>query len=93
MASAWKIRYVAEDHVLQALLVILVRHVESDIFRGPQLVGVLLVGLELFGAESARVGAGRMYFISFLLGQIHHGERGVQPAAECDYNFLFFHIV
>ena len=86
-------QHVAIDHILQALVVVFVRHVEGDILHGAQLVGVLFVGFQLLGAESARVGTGGIYFIPFLLGQIHHCERSIQSAAESDHYFflLCFH--
>ena len=49
------------------------RHVERHVFRGTELVGVFLVGLELLCTETAGIGAGGIYFIAFFLGQIHHG--------------------
>ena len=49
------------------------RHVERHVFRGTELVGVFLVGLELLCTETAGIGASGIYFIAFFLGQIHHG--------------------
>ena len=82
---------VAEDHILQRLLVVFLRHVQGDILLCAQLVGVLFVGLELLRAESSRVGTGSIDFVTFLLRQIHHRVAGVKSATEGDNNFL--HIV
>ena len=84
-------QHVAENHVLQALLVVLLRHVERHVLRGAELVGVLFVGLELFGAEAARVGAGGIYFVALLLGEVHDRVGRVQTAAEGYHYFLLCH--
>ena len=86
-------QHVAVDHVFQTLFVVFAGDVQCHVFHGAQLVGVLFVGFQLLGTESAGVGAGSIYFVSFFLGQIHHSERSVQPAAECDNYFflLCFH--
>ena len=55
---------ISEDHVLQRLLVVLLRHIERHILRCPQLIRILLVGLQLFSAEAACVGASGVHFIS-----------------------------
>ena len=81
-------QHVAEYHILQALLVVLMRHVERHVLLCAQLVGVLFVLFQLLTAEPARVGTGGIYFIAFLLGKVHHCEGGVQPSAECYYYFL-----
>ena len=67
-------QHIAEYHVFQALFVIFLRYVQSDIFYGTQLVGVFFVGFQLLGAETTGVGASRIYFVSFLFSQIHNCE-------------------
>ena len=67
-------QYVAEYHVFQALFVIFLRYVQSNIFYSTQFVGVLFVCLQLFGAETAGIGTSRIYLVSFLFGQIHNCE-------------------
>ena len=83
--------HVSEDHILQTLLVVLLRYVEGDIFCGAEFVGVLLVGFQLFCAEASGVGAGGIYFIALFAGEIHHGVGGVESATEGDDYFFLFH--
>ena len=79
-------------HVTQALFIILLRHVQRDVFLGTQLISIFLVGLQLLGAETARVGTSRIHFVPLFLGQIHHRIRGVQTSAECYYYFFCHNI-
>ena len=81
-------QYVTEDHILQALLIILLGDVEGHIFRRTQLVSVLLVLLQLLVAETTGVRTSGIHLISLFLRQIHDGERGVQTSTECYYYFL-----
>lgn len=64
---------VAIDHELQTLVVIFTRHVEGDVLRSAELVGILFVLLELFGGKAASIGTGGIYFIALLASQIHNG--------------------
>ena len=77
---------ITEDHVLQGLLVVFLRHVEGDVLLCTELVGILFVCLELFCTEAARIGTGSIYFVTFLLCQVHHGVAGIKPATEGDNN-------
>ena len=86
-------QHIAEDHVLQRLLIVLLSNVESDILLGAQLVGVLLVGLQLLGAETTGVGTCGIHLIALLLSQVHHGVTGIEAATEGNHYFLLFHLV
>ena len=81
-------QHVAEDHILERLLVVLLRYIQGDILGGAQSVGVLFVGLQLFGAEAAGVGACCIHLVTFLLGQVHHCVAGVEAATEGNHHFL-----
>ena len=86
-------QYVAENHVFQRLLIIFLRHVERHVCLRSQLVGVFLVGFQLFGAEASRVGACGINLISQFFCKVHDGVRRVESAAESHYNFfLLFHV-
>ena len=85
-------QHVAEDHVADALLVVLLLDVERGVLHGAELQGPLLDPLQLGFRETARVGNGRIDVISLLLGEVFHTERGVQPAAERQNHFFLFHI-
>ena len=54
-------QHIAEDHVFQRLLVILMSHVEGYILYCAQLIGVFFILLQLLFAESACIGAGCIY--------------------------------
>ena len=84
-------QYVAIHHVLQRLLVILLRNVESHILHCAQLVGVFLVGLQLPCREATRVGASGIHLVT-VLRQLHHCVRGIQTSTKCYYNFFLSHI-
>ena len=85
-------QHVAVHHVLQRLLVILLCHVESDILHCAQLVGVLLVGLQLLGRETTGVSASGIYLITVLC-KFHHCVRGVQTSTESYYYFFLHNII
>ena len=82
---------VAEDHVLERLLVVLLCDVQCDIGLGAQPVGILLVGLQLLGAETARVGTCGIHLIAFLLGQVHDRVTRIEAATEGNHYFLLLH--
>ena len=85
-------QHVAEYHVLERFLVVLVRYVERYVLLGAQLVCVLFVFLELRGAEPARVGACGVNVVTVFC-QFHYCVRGVQPSGEGHHNFLVCHVV
>ena len=64
--------HVSEDHIFETFLVILLCNVERNIVLCPQFVGICFVGLELFVAETARVGTCGIDFPAFLT-EFHHG--------------------
>ena len=80
-------QHIAENHILQRLLVVFLRHVERHIFLCTQLVGVFFVLLQLFSAETASIGAGCIHFITVVL-QFHHGVTSVQSAGKGYHYFL-----
>ena len=82
--------HISEDHVFQRLLVILLCDIECHIFHGAQLVGVLFVGFQLFGAESAGIGACRIDLITVLC-EFHYGVGSIETSRECDDDFLLVH--
>ena len=65
-------QYVAEYHVFQALLVIFLCYVDSNIFFCTQFVGVFFVRFQLFGTETAGIGTSCIYFVSFFFGKVHY---------------------
>ena len=83
-------QHVAEDHVADALFVVLLLDVERGMLHGAELQGPLLDPLQLGFREAARVGNGRIDVIALLLGEVLHTERGVQPAAERQNHFFSF---
>ena len=86
-------QHIAKDHVLQRLLVVLLSNIKSNILLCAQLVGILLVGLQLLGAETTCVGTCGIHLITLLLCQIHHGVAGIKATTEGNHNFLLFHLV
>ena len=81
---------IAEDHVFDALLVILLLDVERDVARGAQRERLLLDDFQFGGREAARVGDGGMHLVALLLGEVFHTERGIETPAERQYDFSFF---
>ena len=65
--------HVAIYHIAQALLVIFLCHVKRHIFCSSQLVGVSLVCLQLFVAETSGIGTSGIYLVAFFFGKIHYG--------------------
>ena len=83
---------VAEDHVADAFLVVLLLDVERRVCRGAQLHGALLDLFEFGFREPARVGDCRVNVVTLLLGEVFYTKRGVQTAAERQNHFLLgFH--
>ena len=72
-------KHIAEYHVFQRLLVILLRHVESNVLYCTELVCVFLILLQLLLAEATCVGTGCIHIVP-LLFQLHNCVRGVQTA-------------
>ena len=65
-------QHVTKYHVFQALFVIFLRHVDSDIFFCAQFIGVFFVCFQLFGAETTGVCTSCIHFIPFFLGKVHY---------------------
>ena len=85
-------QHVAEDHVADALLVVLLFDVERGVLPGAELFGALRDLFEFGLREAARVGDRRVDVVSLLLREVFHAKRGVQPAAERqNHFFLGFH--
>ena len=57
-------QHVAEDHVLQRLLVVLLCYIKGHIFYGAQLIGVLFIPFELLCRETTCIGTGCINFIT-----------------------------
>ena len=72
-------KHITEDHVFQRFLVILVGDIEGDISLSAQLIGVLLVFLQLLVAETTRIGACGINIPS-ILGEFHNCVRGVESS-------------
>ena len=79
---------IPEDHVADALLVVLLFDVECGVLDGPELHGTLLDAFEFGFGEASGIGDGRVDIVTLLLGEVLHTERGVQPAAERQYDFF-----
>ena len=79
---------IAEDHVFEALLVVLVFHVQVHEALGAQFIGVLFVLLELGRGETTGVRRGGVHFVA-LVGEVHDCIGGVEASAVCDD---YFHI-
>ena len=71
--------HIAENHIFQRLLIILMGHIECDILHSTQLIGVLFVLLQLFLAEAASIGACCVN-VPAVLGQLHNGVGGVKTS-------------
>ena len=71
--------HVAVNHILQRLLVILLCNVQCYVLFGAKLIGVLLVGLQLFGRKAAGIGTCSMHLIA-ILGKFHYCVRGVKTS-------------
>ena len=86
-------QHISENHIFQTLFVVFLSNVQCYIFHCSQFVGVFFVCLQLFFAETARIGTSCIYFVTFFFSEVHDGERCVQSAAECHHYFffLFFH--
>ena len=84
---------VAEDHVFDALFVVLLLDVERGVPHGAQLHGAFLDVRKLLLGEAARVGDGRVNVVAFLLRKVFYAKRGVQTAAERQNYFLLFHFI
>ena len=84
-------QHIAENHILERLLIILVCNVKRHIFFRAKLIGVLLVGLQLFGAETTCVGACSVNVVAVVL-QFHHSVGGVETSRKCHHYFLLCHI-
>ena len=69
---------VAEDHVFDALFVVLLLDVERGVPHGAQLHGAFLDVRKLLLGEAARVGDGRVNVVAFLLRKVFYAKRGVQ---------------
>ena len=63
--------YVAVNHILQRLLVVLLRNVERYILLGTETISIALIGYQLLCRETACIGARCVYLIAFL-GQFHY---------------------
>ena len=79
---------IPEDHVADALLVVLLFDVECGVLDGPELHGTLLDAFEFGFGEASGIGDGRVDIVTLLLGEVLHTERGVQPAAERQHDFF-----
>ena len=86
-------QHIAEDHVLQRLLVVLLGNIQGNVLLGAQLVGILLVGLQLLGTETTGIGTCGIHLIALLLSQIHHSVTGIKAATEGNHYFLLFHLI
>ena len=86
-------QHITKNHVLERLLVILLCHVDGDVLDSAQLVGILLIGLQLFLAEAACVGARCIDFVTHLTSEIHYIITRVKTAAEGDHHFLLCHTI
>ena len=86
-------QHISENHVFQALFVVFLGYVQRHVFHCSQFISVFFVCFQLFFAETTRIGTSCIYFVTFFFGEVHDGERCVQPAAECHHYFflLFFH--
>ena len=72
-------QHITEDHILQRLLIILLCHVKGDISLCSELIGILLIFLELFLTESSCVGTSGIHVVTLFL-QFHHCVRGVESS-------------
>ncbi len=81
-------KHIAVDHISKTLGIILLCHVQSHILYRAQLVGVLFIGFQLFGAETAGIGASGIDLVTLLTCKVHNSVRGIETSAECYNNFL-----
>ena len=84
-------QHIAKHHVFQGLLVVLLCHVQRHIFHCAQLVGILLILLQLFLAEATGICTGCINLVSHLFGEIHHVVTCIQATTEGHHYFLLCH--
>ena len=84
-------QHIAEDHVFDCRIVIVLRHIERYVALHAQIVGAFLDFREFLGRKAAGVGQCGMNLEAHLLGQIYCAVGRVEPTAKCQYNFFLFH--
>ena len=80
--------HIAENHVFQALVVILGSHVQGLVGLGTQGECPRLIIGQLLRGETARIGADGVDLIAHFVAQVHHGIRRIQTAAVGHHDLL-----
>ena len=65
-------QHVAEYHVFQALFVIFLSYVDSNIFFCAQFIGVFFVRFQLFRTEATGVCTSCIHFVPLFFGKVHY---------------------
>ena len=82
-------QHIPEDHVLDRMLVIILRHVERHVALYAEIVSSLFNRGKFLGRKSAGVRQGGVHFQSHLFRKVNRTVRGIQSSAESQY--YFFH--
>ena len=80
--------HIAENHVLDGMVVVVLRHIERHVTLDAQPLGPSLDPLQLLGRKTARIRQRSMDFEAHLLGQIDSAVRRIEASAKGQNHFF-----